>query len=145
MNRTRRRVARRRAVWRQLSEHARLNTIASSQDSTLPQALVAQRFTGRVAVNELFDFEVDALSTSTDLDLADFIGEELTITLLQPDGTRRVWHGLCIDAAWLGPDGGLVRDRLHLPSAMPCSRIDRKDIKKELKTTLINVEGGNMI
>jgi len=72
-----------------LSQHARLITIASSQDSALPQALVAERFTGREEVNELFSFDVDALSTSTDLDLTSFIGEELTITLLQPDGSRR--------------------------------------------------------
>jgi type VI secretion system secreted protein VgrG len=101
-----------------LSQHARLITIATSQDSALPQALVAERFTGREAVNELFGFEVDALSTSTDLDLASFIGEELTITLLQPDGSRRAWHGLCTDAAWLGTDGGLARYRLHLQPAL---------------------------
>jgi type VI secretion system secreted protein VgrG len=101
-----------------LSQHARLITIASSQDSALPQALVAERFTGREAVNELFGFDVDALSTSTDLDLTSFIGEEVTITLLQPDGSRRAWHGLCTDAAWLGADGGLARYRLHLQPAL---------------------------
>jgi len=96
-----------------LSQHARLITIATSQDSALPQALVAERFTGREAVNELFDFEVDALSTSTDLDLASFIGEEITLGLLQPDGATRAWH-----AAWLGADGGLARYRLHLQPAL---------------------------
>jgi len=101
-----------------LSQHARLITIATSQDSALPQALVAERFTGREAVNELFDFEVDALSTSTDLDLASFIGEEITLGLLQPDGATRAWHGLCVDAAWLGADGGLARYRLHLQPAL---------------------------
>jgi type VI secretion system secreted protein VgrG len=101
-----------------LSQHARLITIATSQDSALPQALVAERFIGREAVNELFDFEIDALSTSTDLDLAAFIGEEITLGLLQPDGARRSWHGLCVDAEWLGADGGLARYRLHLQPAL---------------------------
>lgn len=101
-----------------LSQHARLITIATAQDSALPQALVAERFSGREAVNELFDFEIDALSTSTDLDLAEFIGEEITLGLLQPDGSRRSWHGLCVDAAWLGADGGLARYRLHLQPAL---------------------------
>ena len=101
-----------------LSQHARLITIASAQDSALPQALVAERFSGREAVNELFDLEIDALSTSTDLDLAEFIGEEITLGLLQPDGSRRSWHGLCVDAAWLGADGGLARYRLHLQPAL---------------------------
>jgi len=101
-----------------LSQHARLITFATSQDSALPQALVAERFTGREGVNELFDFEIDALSTSTDLDLAAFIGEEITLGLLQPDGSRRSWHGLCVDAEWLGADGGLARYRLHLQPAL---------------------------
>lgn len=101
-----------------LSQHARLITLATSQDSALPQALVAERCSGREAVNELFDFEIDALSTSTDLDLAAFIGEEITLGLLQPDGSRRSWHGLCVDAEWLGADGGLARYRLHLQPAL---------------------------
>jgi len=79
---------------------------------------VAERFTGREAINELFSFDVDALSTSTDLNLADFIDEEPTITLLQPDGSRRAWHGLCTDAAWLGANGGMARYRLNLQPAL---------------------------
>ncbi|KFI05259.1 type VI secretion system Vgr family protein [Massilia sp. BSC265] len=101
-----------------LSQHARLITLASSQDSCLPQSLVAEAFSGVEAVNELFAFDVDALSTSTDLDLALFIGEELTIGLLQPDGSRRMWHGLCTAASWLGADGGVARYRLRLEPAL---------------------------
>jgi type VI secretion system secreted protein VgrG len=101
-----------------LSQHARLITLASAQDSGLPESLVAERFTGREAVGELFAFDVDALSTSTDLDLLLFIGEELTVGLLQPDGSRRMWHGLCTMASWLGADGGVARYRLRLEPAL---------------------------
>jgi type VI secretion system secreted protein VgrG len=101
-----------------LSQHARLITLASSQDSDLPESLAAEQFTGREAVNELFCFDVDALSTSTDLDIGAFIGEELALKLLQPDGSRRAWHGLCTEAAWLGADGGLARYRLRLEPAL---------------------------
>jgi type VI secretion system secreted protein VgrG len=101
-----------------LSQHARLITLSSSQDSDLPEALAAEQFTGHEAVNELFCFDVDALSTSTDLDIDDFLGEELTVTLLQPDGSRRAWHGLCLEAAWLGADGGVARYRLRLEPAL---------------------------
>jgi type VI secretion system secreted protein VgrG len=101
-----------------LSQHARLITLASSQDSGLPESLAAEAFSGREAVNELFCFDVDALSTSADLDLGQFIGEELTVKLLQPDGSRRTWHGLCTGAAWLGADGGLARYRLRLEPAL---------------------------
>ncbi|WUR15906.1 hypothetical protein E7V67_012610 [[Empedobacter] haloabium] len=71
-----------------LSQHARLITLASAQDGDLPESLMPECFTGREAVNELYAFDVDALSTSTDLDLHQFIGEELTITLL-PEAERR--------------------------------------------------------
>lgn len=101
-----------------LSQHARLVTLASAQDSGLPESLVAEGFSGREAVNELFGFDVDALSTSTDLDLALFIGDELTIGLLQPDGSKRMWHGLCTSASWLGADGGVARYRLRLEPAL---------------------------
>ncbi len=101
-----------------LSQHARLITLASSQDSALPESLVVESFTGREGVNELFRFEIDALSVSTDLDVAMFIGDELSLHLLQPDGSRRAWHGLCTQAAWLGADGGMARYRLRLEPAL---------------------------
>jgi type VI secretion system secreted protein VgrG len=108
-----------------LSQHARLLTLASAQDSSLPEALVAERFAGREGVNELYAFEVDALSTSTNLDLNQFIGEELTVTLLQADGSRRAWHGICTEAAWLGADGGTARYRLRLEPALALLRLRR--------------------
>jgi type VI secretion system secreted protein VgrG len=73
-----------------LSQHARLLTLASSQQGGLPQSLVTERFSGHEAVTALFRFEVEALSTSTDLDPSSFIGEELSVALLQPDGGRRL-------------------------------------------------------
>ncbi|NYE59773.1 type VI secretion system secreted protein VgrG [Duganella sp. 1224] len=108
-----------------LSQHARLITLASAQDTSLPEALMAERFSGREGVNELYAFEVDALSTSTDLDLNQFIGEELTVTLLQADGARRAWHGICTEAAWLGADGGTARYRLLLEPALALLRLRR--------------------
>ena len=70
-----------------LSQNARLITLATAQDSTLPESLMAERFTGREAVNELFCFDVDALSVSTDLELDQFLGEEITFKLMQADGS----------------------------------------------------------
>jgi type VI secretion system secreted protein VgrG len=101
-----------------LSQQARLITLVSSQDSDLPESLVVERFTGYEAVNELFRFEIDALSVSADLELSVFIGEELGIGLLQPDGSRRAWHGLFTRASWLGADGGVARYRLLLEPAL---------------------------
>nr|WP_034330812.1 type VI secretion system Vgr family protein [Herbaspirillum sp. B39] len=99
-----------------LSQHARLITLASAQEAGLPESLVVERFHGQESVNDNFQFEVDALSVSTDLDLKQFIGTELTLRLLQADGSRRAWHGYCTQASWLGADGGLARYRLRLES-----------------------------
>lgn len=108
-----------------LAQADRLVTLASAQDGTLPESLMAERLHGREGVNELYAFDVDALSTSTDLDLDQFIGHELTVTLLQPDGSRRAWHGLCTAASWLGADGGVARYRLRLEPALALLRLRR--------------------
>jgi type VI secretion system secreted protein VgrG len=127
-----------------LSQHARLITLDSAQESGLPEALVVERFTGFEAVNALFRFDIDALSVSTDLDLSAFIGEELGVKLLQPDGSRRSWHGLCTQAFWLGADGGVARYRLRLEPALSLLALrrdsyifqdkDARDIVTELLT-----------
>jgi type VI secretion system secreted protein VgrG len=119
-----------------LSQHARLITLASAQERALPESLMAEQFTGREAVNELFVFDVDALSVSTDLDLSMFIGEELTIELLQPDGSKRAWHGVCTQAAWMGADGGVARYRLRLEPSLMLLRERRDSYIFQDKTAL---------
>lgn len=98
------------------SQHARLITMATAQAADLPESLVVERFWGDEGVNELFRFDVDAISVSTDVDLKQFIGEEITLRLLQADGRYRAWHGYCTQASWLGTDGGYSRYRLRLES-----------------------------
>ena len=103
-----------------ISQAARLITLDSAQGSSLPDSLVVDRFYGTEGVNELFHFELDCLSVNTDLDLTQFIGEELTLRVLLPEGqilgggSYRSWHGYVTQAAWLGADGGLARYRLTL-------------------------------
>lgn len=109
-----------------LSQNARLITLATAQDSGLPESLMAERFIGREAVNELFRFDVDALSVSTDLALDQFLGEEITLKLLLADGSRRAWHGVCTSAGWVGADGGVARYRLRLEPALQLLR-ERRD------------------
>ncbi|UIN21253.1 type VI secretion system Vgr family protein [Herbaspirillum frisingense] len=99
-----------------LSQHARLITMSTAQSAGLPETLVVERFEGEEGVNENFRFEIDALSLSTDLDLKQFIGTEISLRLLQADGSTRAWHGYCTQASWLGADGGLARYRLRLES-----------------------------
>jgi type VI secretion system secreted protein VgrG len=109
-----------------LSQNARMITLATAQDSDLPESLVAERFTGTEAINQLFCFDIDALSTSAELDLDSFIGEEISVKLLLADGGRRAWHGICTEAAWAGADGGVARYRLRLEPALALLR-NRRD------------------
>jgi type VI secretion system secreted protein VgrG len=107
-----------------LSQHARLLTLESAQGSDLPESLVVERFVGREAVNELFRFDIDTLSVSATLDLTPLVGQELTLRLLQPDGSRRAWHGFCTQARRAGANGGLARYRLRLEPGL--SFLDRR-------------------
>ena len=81
----------------------------------MPSAsLVVERLHGREAVSALFHFNVDCLSTSAHLALKTLIGEEVSLRLLQADGSTRAWHGLVTRSANLGGDGALTRYRLTL-------------------------------
>ncbi|WP_394780060.1 type VI secretion system Vgr family protein [Undibacterium sp.] len=108
-----------------LSQHARLISMETAQGSALPDSLSVEAFTGREAVNELFLFDIDALSLSADVDLKQFIGEEITLRLLQADGSQRAWHGYCTQASWLGADGGMARYRLRLEPFLSFLRLRR--------------------
>ncbi|MES2118104.1 MAG: type VI secretion system tip protein TssI/VgrG, partial [Pseudomonadota bacterium] len=108
-----------------LSQHARLLTLASAQDADLPETLAAEHFSGREGINELYCFTVDALSVSTDLALTILLGEELTVTLLQADGSRRAWHGICTSAEGVGADGGVARYQLRLEPALAALQLRR--------------------
>jgi type VI secretion system secreted protein VgrG len=92
-----------------LSQRSRLIRI----ETALPEAaLVVERFSGREAINELFRFEVDCLSGNAHFELKPLLGEEVTLRLLQADGSLRNWHGHVTEAMSLGADGGLARYRL---------------------------------
>ena len=108
-----------------LSQHARLLTLTTAQDASQADALLVERFRGREAINELFCFDIDALSTSAHLDIDAFVGAELTLGLLQADGSRRAWHGLCTQSAWTGSDGGAARYRLRLEPALAQLKLRR--------------------
>lgn len=96
-----------------LSEQARL--IKLQLPTSAPQnAVVVERFTGTEGLNELFEFTIDTLATSSEFDPFALIGEELSLRLLLANGSFRTWHGYLTAVDALGGDGGLARYRLHL-------------------------------
>jgi len=95
------------------NQHARLIELKTA----LPDAaLLVERFTGREAISESFRFEIDCVSTNAYFDLKPLLGEEVTLRLLQADGSKRSWHGYVTQAMQLGADGGLARYRLVMES-----------------------------
>ncbi|MFT3858187.1 MAG: phage late control D family protein [Aquabacterium sp.] len=86
-------------------------------DTPLPAGtLVVERFTLHEAVHadEPLWAEIDALSTNAHLELKALMGEQLTLRLMQADGSWRTWHGYVVEAGHTGSDGGLGAYRLVL-------------------------------
>ncbi len=82
-------------------------------ESALPElALIPERLVMHEALSTPFEMRLDALSTSAYFELKLLIGEQLSLRLLQPDGSYRSWHGYVFEAHQLGSDGGLARYRL---------------------------------
>lgn len=75
-------------------------------------ALLPERAVMRDAVSQPFELVVDAVSTSAHFEIKEVIGEQMSLRLLQPDGSYKPWHGYVVEAAQLGADGGLARYRL---------------------------------
>lgn len=82
-------------------------------ESALPTlALVPERLVLREALSQPYELVLDALGSSAYFELKTLIGEELSVRLLQADGSYRPIHGHVMEAAQLGSDGGLARYRL---------------------------------
>ena len=75
-------------------------------------ALLPERAVMRDAVSQPFELVVDAVSTSAHFEIKEVIGEQMSMRLLQPDGSYKPWHGYVVEGAQLGADGGLARYRL---------------------------------
>lgn len=86
-------------------------------ETALPSAtLVVERchITEAVHADEPLWADIDCLSTSAYLELKALMGEQVTLRLMQSDGSWRNWHGYVVRCAQLGADGGLARYRLTL-------------------------------
>ena len=117
----------------EISQHRRLLQL----ETALPSAtLVVERALWRESVNGLgsgsgsgsasasasasppelggISAEVDCLSTNAGLELKALLGEQMSLRLMQANGSYRPWHGYVTHVAQLGSDGGLARYRLQL-------------------------------
>jgi type VI secretion system secreted protein VgrG len=107
-----------------ISQKRRLISI----ETALPEAMIVERFNGREAASELFQFTVDCLSASAFLDLDALLGQEVTLRILLADGGSRAWHGIVTQSSQLGSDGGLARYRLVIEPWLALWRWRRNSI-----------------
>jgi type VI secretion system secreted protein VgrG len=83
--------------------------------SSLPWlSLIPERMRLLEALGQPFEISLQCLSPSAHLPLADLLGEQVSVWLLQPDGSERPWHAYVHQASQLGADGGLARYQLGL-------------------------------
>ena len=86
-------------------------------ETALPTlALIPERLVMQDAISRPFELKLDCLSTSAHFELKRLVGEQISVRLLQPDGSYKPWHGYVTTAGQLGADGGLARYRLHMQS-----------------------------
>ncbi|HCQ48873.1 MAG TPA: type VI secretion system tip protein VgrG, partial [Achromobacter sp.] len=92
-----------------LSQQARMLRVSTPLDAEL----VPEQMTLREGVSRLFALTLDCLAASAELDVSGLLGKEITVSLLQADGSMRRWHAVVEGVDALGADGGLARYRLH--------------------------------
>src|SRR4051812_1339330 len=69
--------------------------------------LVLTKFDGHEGLGELFEFRMDAFSEQENVDFDKALGRPCSVTY-KTYGAERVFHGLLVEAEWLG-----LRDHLH--------------------------------
>jgi type VI secretion system secreted protein VgrG len=78
------------------------NQVAKVDTPFGKDVLVLERFDGQEGLGELFEYQIQALSERNDLDFDQAIGKGCSVTH-KAFGVERVFHGVLVEAQWLGP------------------------------------------
>jgi type VI secretion system secreted protein VgrG len=95
---------------RQFSQSARMGRLLTGLGSDV---LVLTRFQGEERLNGLFDFHIDCLAVSAEIDFDALLGTHATVTLENHQGDR-AFDGIVTEARWLGAGDNGQRYRLRL-------------------------------
>ncbi len=95
-------------VFKQANRLGKLTT-ALGED-----VLVLLRFDGTEHVNDLFTFQVEALSTDPDINFDDLIGTHATVEIESRADGPRYYDGIVADAEWAGAGENGIRYNLTL-------------------------------
>lgn len=96
------------APFLQGSRAGRLSTVLGDD------VLVLLRFEGEDRLSDLFDYEVECLSASAEIDFDALVGTHATVTLKTHHGADRPFDGIVTEARWLGAGENGHRYRLTL-------------------------------
>jgi type VI secretion system secreted protein VgrG len=89
-----------------LSQDTRL---ASLRTPLGPDELAITRLDGHEGLSELFEFKVEAVSETANLDFDKAIGRNAVVTVTAQDDKKRRFNGVLVEARWLGE-----REKLHV-------------------------------
>ena len=64
--------------------------------------LLLRGFSGQESVSRLFRFHLDLLSEKNDIEMADVIGQQVTLSVRLEDGEKRFFHGYASQFAQAG-------------------------------------------
>jgi type VI secretion system secreted protein VgrG len=95
-------------LFKQANRLAQLSTVLGEN------VLVLLRFEGTDYMNDLFCYQVEALSTDPDIDLGELIGTHATVSYETRAHGVRYFDGIVTDAEWAGPGETGVRYNLTL-------------------------------
>ncbi|WP_330647170.1 type VI secretion system tip protein TssI/VgrG (plasmid) [Thioclava litoralis] len=86
----------------------RLTTVLGTDE------LVLQRFDGTDHINALYDYQVDCLASSADVDFDALIGTHASVALVTREGSDQYFDGIVTEARWLGTGDNGHKYRLRL-------------------------------
>ncbi|HRK42152.1 MAG TPA: type VI secretion system tip protein TssI/VgrG [Gemmobacter sp.] len=118
------------------SQTARMGSLATVLGR---DALVLMRFSGTERLNGLFDWQVDCLAATADVDFDGLIGTHATVTLENHTGARR-FDGIVTEARWLGAGENGHRYRLRLQPWLWLASLRRNQRIFHTKTVIQIVE-----
>lgn len=108
-----------------------------TMETALPSlTLIPERAVIHEAVSEPFELQVDCISLYSALPLKSLVGEQMSLRLLQPDGSYRPWHGYVLQTMQLGNEGGLARYRLVVGPWLSFLRFRRDSVIFQDRTVL---------
>ncbi len=74
-----------------------------------PEQLKFAQMRGSEALSDVFEFDVQCVSPSDEIDAKELLGQSATIEVITQDGSSRYLNGIVSDFAFIGPDGSAGR------------------------------------